>query len=140
MSDTAIKQLRADYRKQFPHCQYTKAVGRFIRLPEGLGHLELDHIWGKYGKKSEHWSNYAMASHGAHQLWKHHMDVVTSRVAITWYKWRLASATGDSRHFDRDALAELTTGGDVVAWVERKLDTVPWWCRRMGEELVRECV
>lgn len=128
--------IQSDYRKQFPHCQYSEAVSRFIRLPVGFGHLELDHIWGRCGKKSEHWSNYAMASHGAHHIWKHHNGVVTSRVAITWYKWRLS--LDDERHFDREALAEMTTFGDVVAWVERKLELVPPWCQRLGEQFLKE--
>jgi hypothetical protein len=139
------KKQRSDYLKKWPVCQYSQAIPRqenpwaWQGLPRprasSVPATEVEHIWNRHGAKSEHPSNYASVCRPLHQ-WKHHFSV-EARIAISHFKWKLSLSTGDSSHFDLDALKEMT-GKDVVGWVELKLATryLPAWVERLGLELM----
>jgi hypothetical protein len=62
---------------------------------------------------------------------------VIARIAISHFKWKLSLSTGDSSHFDLDALKGIS-GKHVIGWVEMKMETdvLPEWCRKMAVALV----
>lgn len=68
--------------------------------------------------------------------WKHRNSVI-ARIAISHFKWKLSLSTGDSSHFDLDALKGIS-GKHVIGWVEMKMETdvLPEWCRKMAVALV----
>jgi hypothetical protein len=146
---TSSESLRSEYLSEWPHCQYSLAVGlrenmwaqQGLRRPRGtfksstVPATEIEHIWNRHGHKSEHRSNYASVSRPAH-TWKHKFSV-KARIAICHYKWKLSLSTKDTSHFDLDALKDIS-GRNVIGWVEMKLDTdvLPDWCHTLGKELI----
>lgn len=131
-----VRSSRDAYRMRYPHCQYTLAVGGRVHFPAHFGNwLELEHIWGR-GRHGEHWSNYAMASPGAH-LWKHG-NLAVARVAIMAYKHQLAWATNDWRHFDLQALS-AASGCNIRGWLECQIGRgiLPEWCEELAKRLLK---
>lgn len=133
-------QMRANYLKEFPRCQYTMAVGHVVLFRNsGMfdpASLCVEHIWNRKGDLSEHVSNYASVMPVPHE-WKH-ANSVLARIAITEFKVQLDEIEGGNRHFDIDALREIA-GFDVPGWVENKMQSyaMPRWCFNMGEKVIR---
>lgn len=121
MTKLEIKACRASYVSEFTSCQYTPLIRMHVSIPVHFkSELELEHIWNKNSPKyQEHWSNYAMASPGAH-VWKHENSDL-ARIVITWFKWRLSVVSDDGRHFDREHIKSMT-GQDPIGWVANKVD------------------
>jgi len=139
------KTQRATYLTDWPQCQYSQAVGRYVdawawqglRRPRRrlIVATEVEHIWNRHGAASEHPSNYASVCRPLHQ-WKHANSVV-ARIAITHFKWELAKKSGDESHFDRQALRHIA-GRDVLGWIEAKLatDVLPDWCAEKAMDIL----
>ena len=138
-SKEEIRELRAEYLEFFPACQFTECFGRFVTFPRHfVKQVCVEHLWGRVGRSAEHWSNYATVLPGPHD-WKHE-NLTIARVAMMWFKHRLARLTKDDRHFDLDVLRDVM-GRRPIGWVEVQLETagLPEWCERMGMDLVEAC-
>lgn len=125
---------RSEYRRRNLTCEYTLACGEFVRWEYIPGKLQLDHIWGRRGRREdvESSANYMMASPGAH-AWKTNHSVV-GRIVACWWKF----ACGD---FDRELIGRvMPRGNDPVGWVEAQLmareTIVPQWARDMAEDFL----
>lgn len=135
------KQLRADYSVNFPSCQYCLVLPKELGircgqiLDPGLPSLCIEHLAGRHGPASEHWSNYATVCQPAHRF--KHGNEVESRVAIWWFKHDLARTTGDSRHFDLEAIRSAF-GRHLPGWLELKVESecLPEWADAMARELL----
>lgn len=146
------QDARDRYCRQYRQCQYTLACGQFVDFGYHFSKdLQLEHIWNRTSPKHcEHFSNYARVCPAAHD-WKHANSAI-ARIAITWYKWRLATVMhAGPEHFDRAHIKEMT-GQDPVGWVAHKVaelksmparrgvPRLPEWCERKADQLLEACV
>ncbi len=134
MTDQEIRELRASYLDEFPECQYTKALGRYVRFPDHFGNqVSCEHLFGR-GRYSEHWTNYATVLPGPHEF-KHENSRIC-QVAMLWSKQRLSKTLSDPRHFDPDVLRKIT-GKNIVGWVEVQVEVgLPSWCEDMARDFL----
>lgn len=130
MANINVSKHRAKYLAEYPRCQYTQAVGRYVPFSSS-GTVCIEHIWNRRCKASESWSNYATVCPAAHR-WKHDCSVI-ARIAIMWFKMTLGG-----EHFNMETLREAS-GFYVPGWVEVQLETrpdLPKWCWDMGREIM----
>lgn len=123
MTESEKKTKRREYLEEFPECQYSEAFRghepwAFIRR----GPVCVEHLWGRNGPASEHWSNYATVWNGGlggPHRWKED-NPVAARIVMVSFKFDLMLETGDARHFDLEVLKSCA-GYYIPGWVEQKM-------------------
>ena len=130
-----VRELRESYLEEFPTCQFTECLGRFVAFPYHFGkEVCVEHLFNR-GRYSEHWTNYATVLPGPHEL--KHANSKMCQVAMLWFKQRLSKRLNDNRHFDLDVLRQIT-GFHIPGWVENQIDSgkLPAWCEEMGRDFL----